>query len=214
MAPRSAALPRVFEGATLLFVPINRLVSILTTLVVLSTIFAVSASAAEPAAFRSASSQFVFLRPVDPAPKTVVQAIDGTPVDLGQFRGRVVLLNFWATWCLPCAYEIPSLDRLAAAADPHRLAIVAVAIDQDGAAAVAPFLRAHGLTHLSIGLDPGQHLGSLTTDQVSGGALPLWGLPMTYLIDKRGGVVGYITGAVEWDSPKAHAFLDYFINEN
>lgn len=109
---------------------------------------------------------------------------------------------------------MPSLDRLAAIADPSRLGIVAVAIDQGGAAAVVPFLRGHGLTHLTVGLDPDQRLGSLNTGHVSAGALPLWGLPITYIIDKHGEVVGYITGAAEWDSPKAQAFLDYFINEN
>jgi hypothetical protein len=73
---------------------------------------------------------------------------------------------------------MPSHDRLAAS-----LGIVVVAIDQDGAATVGPFLRKHALTHLSIGLDPGQHVGSLNTDEVSAAALPLWGLPITYLID-------------------------------
>ncbi|MDE2467854.1 MAG: TlpA family protein disulfide reductase, partial [Bradyrhizobium sp.] len=62
--------------------------------------------------------------------------------------------------------------------------------------------------------DPDQRLGSLSTDHVSVGALPLWGLPITYIIDKHGNVVGYITGAAEWDSQKAQAFLNYFINEN
>ncbi len=109
---------------------------------------------------------------------------------------------------------MPSLDRLAATVDSSRVGIVAVAIDQGGAAAVVPFLRAHGLTHLTVGLDPDQRLGSLNTGHVSAGALPLWGLPITYIIDKHGEVVGYITGAAEWDSPKAQAFLDYFINAN
>lgn len=183
-------------------------------LLVLATIANARGGTLDPPVFRSRSSQFILLRPIDPAPSTKIQGIGGAPVDLTQLRGRVVLLNFWASWCLPCVYEMPSLDRLAATADPSHLGIVAVAIDRDGAATVMPFLREHGLTHLSIGLDPNQRLGSLSTDHVSAGALPLWGLPITYIIDKHGDVVGYITGAAEWDSQKARAFLDYFINEN
>jgi thiol-disulfide isomerase/thioredoxin len=183
-------------------------------LLVLATIANARGSTLNPPVFRSRSSQFILLRPIDPAPSTKIQGIGGAPVDLTQLRGRVVLLNFWASWCSPCVYEMPSLDRLAATADPSRLAIVAVAIDRDGAATVTPFLREHGLTHLAIGLDPNQRLGSLSTDHVSAGALPLWGLPITYIIDKHGNGVGYITGAAEWDSQKARAFLDYFINEN
>lgn len=202
------------QGAKPRFAPGYLLAAVLTALLVFAAVPAAMGGTLDPPVFRSRSSQFILLRPVDPTPSTIIQGIDGTRVDLTRFRGRVVLLNFWASWCLPCAYEMPSLDRLAATADPSRLGIVAVAIDRDGAATVAPFLRKHGLAHLSIGLDPDQRLGSLSTDHVSAGALPLWGLPITYIIDKRGAVVGYITGAAEWDSPKARAFLDYFINEN
>lgn len=194
--------------------PMQRFALILVTFLVLSAISAATSGAAEPPVFRSRSSQFVLLRPIDSAPSTKIQGIGSAPVDLTQLRGRVVLLNFWASWCLPCVYEMPSLDRLAATADPSRLRIMAIAIDRDGAATVMPFLREHGLTHLAIGLDPDQRLGSLSTDHVSVGALPLWGLPITYIIDKHGNVVGYITGAAEWDSQKAQAFLNYFINEN
>lgn len=183
-------------------------------LLVLATIADARGGTLDPPVFRSRSSQFILLRPIDPAPSTKIQGIGGTAVDLTQLRGRVVLLNFWASWCPPCVYEMPSLDRLAATADPSHLGIVAVAIDRDGAETVMPFLHEHGLMHLSIGLDPNQRLGSLSTDHVSAGALPLWGLPITYIIDKHGAVVGYITGAAEWDSQKARAFLDYFINEN
>lgn len=214
MATRSVAVSCVFQGAMLLFARIQNLAPVLITSLVLSTVSAAPGGAAEPPIFRSRSSQFIWLRPIDPAPSTKIQGIGGAPVDLTQLRGRVVLLNFWASWCLPCVYEMPSLDRLAATADPSRLRIVAIAIDRDGAATVMPFLREHDLTHLAIGLDPNQRLGSLSTDHVSVGALPLWGLPITYIIDKRGNVVGYITGAAEWDSHKARAFLDYFINEN
>lgn len=161
--------------------------------------------------FRSASSQFILLRPPPSAPNASIHALNGAITNLRQFRGKVVVLNFWATWCAPCVYEIPSLNRLAAKIDPSRLAVIAVSIDRDGAAAVTPFVTGHQLTHLPIYLDPDQRLGSLGSNHVDAGALPLWGLPVTYILDKEGRAVGYLTGAAKWDSPEADAFLGYFL---
>jgi hypothetical protein len=136
-----------------------------------------TAGSSTPPVFRSNSSQFIFLKRVDPAPDTAIRELDGTIINLGRFRGKVVILNLWATWCLP-------------------------------------FMKAYQLAHLSIGLDPEERLGSLSADRVAAGALPLWGLPITYLIDKRGLVIGYITGAVSWESREAQSFLAYFMNLN
>ncbi|SMF26474.1 Thiol-disulfide isomerase or thioredoxin [Tistlia consotensis] len=181
-------------------------------LAALAASIATGAGASAPV-LRSRSGQFIFLSPLDPAPETAFQTLDGSMTDLGQFRGRVVVLNFWASWCLPCAYEMTSLDRLAAASDPNRLAVVAVSIDRDGAQAVFPFVVAHHLIHLPVYLDPGQRLGSLSRDRMAEGALPLWGLPITYIIDMKGEVVGYIVGATDWDSPEARRFLRYFLGQ-
>src|SRR5262249_24225144 len=90
--------------------------------------------------FRSSSGQFTLLKPIKPVPDASIRALDGAKTSPGQFHGMVVLLNFWAAWCGPCVYEMPSLDRLAARAIPG-LAILAVSIDRNGAKAVAPFVR-------------------------------------------------------------------------
>ena len=172
------------------------------------------ADSLSPPVLRSNGGQFTFLTPIDPAPSTTIRALDGTVTNLKHFSGKVVVLNFWATWCLPCVYEMPSLDRLVARSDSNRLVVVSVSIDRDGAAAVAPFIAAHHLTHLPIYLDPDQQLGSPSEGRVAAGALPLWGLPISYIIDKEGSVVGYITGATNWDSQEALEFLDYFMNIN
>ena len=172
-----------------------------------------SATAPSPLAFRSVSSQFTLLEPLDPAPQTAIRALDGKATDLSRFRGRVVVLNFWATWCLPCVYEMPTLDRLAASSDPRQLTVLAVSVDRAGASAVVPFIAAHHLTHLPVYLDPDQRLGSFSSDGVAAGALPLWGLPITYIVDKENRVVGYLTGAARWDSPEAGKFLGYFLKQ-
>ena len=170
------------------------------------------ADTAAPPIFRSNSGQFTLLEPVRPAPDVSVRALDGANTRIGQFHGKVVIVNFWATWCGPCVYEMPSLDRLAARND-DRLKILAVSIDREGAAAVARFVTEHDLTHLAVYIDPDQRLGSLTPERAPPGTLPLWGLPITYVIDREGRITGFITGAVNWDSTEAQRFLDYFISD-
>jgi len=178
-------------------------------LVLVASVTRVHAAPPDPPVFRSASGQFTLLTPIDPAPNTPIRALDGAVINLGQVRGRVVVLNFWASWCLPCAAEMPSLDRLAATSNSRDIVVMAVSIDENGAAAVAPFIADHHLRHLAIYLDRHQRLGSLDLNQA--GALPLWGLPITYILDREGRVVGYLTGAANWDSPTARRFLDYFV---
>lgn len=197
-----------FFGRRPLATPRKRLLGLLGLTLLMTSCAA--ATPPSPPAFRSISSQFTLLEPLDLAPNTAIQKLDGTITDLSRFRGRVVVLNFWATWCLPCIYEMPTLDRLAASSDPRQLAVLAVSIDQSGAGVVVPFIRAHHLEHLPVYLDPNQRLGSFSSDHVATGALPLWGLPITYILDKEGRVVGYLTGAAKWDSPAAEQFLGYF----
>ena len=181
-------------------------------LAAVSLIGSASVGAVSPPVFRGASGQFTWLRPLYPAPRTPLHALDGGVTDLGRFQGKVVVLNFWATWCAPCIAEMPALDRLMVASDPRELAVVAVSIDAEETRAVAPFLAAHGLRRLTVVLDPGLRLGSRNPDRIAAGAFPLRGLPITYVIDRRGLVVGYLTGAAQWDSPEARRFLDYFLN--
>ena len=190
--------------------PRKQLLGVVVILVMTSCAIAAAQS---PPVFRSTTSQFTLLKPLDPAPNTAFRALDGTVTDLSRFRGRIVVLNFWATWCLPCVYEMPTLDHLAAESDPTRLAIIAVSIDQGGAGVVIPFITAHHLAHLPIYLDPDQRLGSFSADHVAAGALPLWGLPITYIIDEKGRLIGYLTGAAKWDSLEAEKFLGYFLKQ-
>lgn len=158
------------------------------------------------------AAQFTWLRPVRSAPSITFQDAEGRSIELGQFRAKVVLLNFWATWCLPCVDEMPALDRLQAKLGGDRFSVVAVSIDRGGKDAVEPFFKKLGLTHLAVYLDPNQRLGHLNATGTERGGLALYGFPISYLIDARGDVLGYIVGSTDWDSQQAVAFIRHFMD--
>ncbi len=80
----------------------------------------------------------------DPLPEFSLPALDGSEVESGSLAGKVVVLNFWATWCQPCLKEIPELKALAA---DDRLEVVGIALDQEGESAVRPFTEEHGMDY-------------------------------------------------------------------
>lgn len=165
----------------------------------------------DPPIFRSQGSQFTLLKPVYQAPAIPIRGLDESLVELASFRGRAVLLNFWATWCPPCVFEMPALDRLAARYPSDRFVVVAVSIDETGAQAVLPFVERNNLSHVSVYLDPGQNLGYLTGTRPPESGFALYGLPISYVIDSDGRVLGYLVGHADWDSPEADAFVEYLL---
>jgi thiol-disulfide isomerase/thioredoxin len=127
---------------------------------------------------------------------------DGSKASLADFRGRAVLLNLWATWCVPCRAEMPALDRLQAEAGGKRFEVVAVNVDTARLERRAAFLDGVGIKALARYADPsGDAFETLRQD---GKAL---GLPVTMLIDKDGCEIGAAAGAVKWDSADAEALV-------
>jgi thiol-disulfide isomerase/thioredoxin len=155
-----------------------------------------------PPVLRNAGYQFAVLRPQKPAPMTPILAEDGSMMVLERYRGKVILLNLWATWCAPCIRELPALDRLQTALGGRDFTVMALSIDKADMAVPVSFVRGLGLDNLDVYLD---FTGKITE------GFPLYGLPITYLIDRRGLVIGYIIGAVDWDSPEAMKFLSHYI---
>ena len=147
---------------------------------------------------------FTLLDPPTPAPQTGFQDASGRAVTIADFAGRVVLLNFWATWCAPCVRELPTMDRLQAQLGPEGLSVVAVSWDRGGLGVVAPFLDRLGVDHLVIYLDP---KGSTGRD------FGVRGLPTTLLIDAEGRIVGGLEGPLEWDSPEALALIRHYLEK-
>ena len=150
------------------------------------------------------ADNFTLLDPPVPAPLETFAALDGARVRLADFKGRVVVLNFWATWCAPCIREMPSLDRLQAALGDRGLAVLAVSIDRGGAKVIVPFAERLGLERLGLYHDD---KGALFQ------AFGVTGLPTTFLIDRRGQIVGAYPGPAEWDSPEARALIEHYLRE-
>ena len=158
--------------------------------------------AGTPPALAGSFADFTVNAAPSPAPE-VGFTLDGKLMSLADFRGRVVLINFWATWCGPCVAEMPSLDRLEAELGGQDFTVITVSEDRNPAV-IAPFYEKHALTHLGRYHDP---QGALSR------AFGIRGLPTTVLIDRQGREAGRIEGPADWDSPAALALIRYFIGQ-
>ena len=161
-----------------------------------------TAGAAEPPKFAGMAGDF---SPIDPpeqitAPK--FQDKMGQPVSLDSFKGKVVVLNFWATWCPPCIAEMPALDHLQSEMGGADFTVVAVSTDREGIKKSAPFYRRAGIKNLTLYNDT---RGNLL------GAFQGKSLPITIVLDREGRVVGRIEGAAQWDSAEAKALIAHYL---
>ncbi|MGB7583687.1 MAG: TlpA disulfide reductase family protein [Terriglobales bacterium] len=129
------------------------------------------------------------------APEFVVQD-SGRKVDLREFQGKILVLNFWATWCPPCVEEMPSLVELQHRLAPKGITVVGVSIDVDGDA-YQRFLTDHKIDFLTV-RDP---------DHKSSDLFGTFKFPETYIIDRKGIVRRKFIGAVDWNSPEIVDFL-------
>lgn len=116
---------------------------------------------------------------------------DGKRIDFSEYRGKGVVLNFWATWCAPCVREMPSLMTLQRKLNGSNIVVLPISEDLDGAAKVKEFYRAHSLTDFPVIMDPG---GELVR------RVKVHGLPTTLLINPAGVEKGRIVGPLEWDT--------------
>ena len=128
---------------------------------------------------------------------------DGGKLTLADFKGRAVLLNLWATWCIPCRAEMPALDRLQAAKGGPGFEVVAVNVDTAKLERRATFLDSVGVKSLARYADPSGD--SFETLHKDGKAL---GLPVTLVIDKDGCELGAVEGGAKWDSAEAKALVE------
>ena len=158
-----------------------------------------AASAALNAAARGEVANFTPKPAPVPVPDFSFDGPSGEKLDLGHFRGKLVLLNLWATWCVPCREEMPELDRLQAELGSERFEVVAISVDREGQAAARDFLAKVGAENLAFYIDPTARANF---------TLGAFGLPTTLLISPQGEEIGRMVGPAPWASEDAKAFIE------
>lgn len=164
-------------------------------------------AASGPPQFGTIRHQFTQVEGARPVPPVAIPALAGGAIDLAAFKGRLVLLNFWATWCAACRTELPMLDRLAASGR-RDLAVIAVSTDRNRAL-VAPYVKQLKLRHLALGFDPGGLVSRVDAAEIDT-PFALYGMPISFLIGVSGQVEGYITGEADWLSADASGLFDFY----
>lgn len=157
------------------------------------------------------SDKFLMRFPPEPIPAPAVMWLrgDGQPVTLENYRGKWVVLNLWATWCVPCVAEMPTLDKLHRRYSKAGLEVVAINVDGQagvrqygqrvGLSDIQNFYRQAGVRYLPIHLD---------TQDIIPLSYQVKQLPTTFMIDPTGRVVGVLDGAEDWFSPRAQSLVE------
>lgn len=133
----------------------------------------------------------------DEAPNFTLRDLAGNVMSLSQLKGKVVLLNFWATWCGPCRVEMPAMEQLYRTLPRREFEILAVSTDPQGAAVTRPFQQEMGFTF------PILHDSEYRVGLTYGART----IPITFVVDRRGIVRQKIFGARDWDSPEARDLI-------
>jgi thiol-disulfide isomerase/thioredoxin len=145
-----------------------------------------------------AMTAFVVKTERNPVPEVSFLEENGQATTLKAWRGRVVLVNLWATWCAPCRKEMPALAALQSEMGSKDFEVVAISVDRKGLEGASAFLKEVGATTLKLYVDP-------TTDSLT--AFKAVGLPASILIDREGREIGRLLGPAEWNSPEAKALI-------
>jgi len=135
------------------------------------------------------------------APDIALPLLTGETLNLASLKGKVVLVNFWATWCGPCLMEMPSMQRLYQQYHRDDFEILAVATDFEGASVVKPFVARLRLT-FPILLDPELQVNDL---------YKVTGIPTSIVIDRDGVIINKFFGSEDWDSDRSHRLIEQIL---
>jgi thiol-disulfide isomerase/thioredoxin len=138
-----------------------------------------------------------------PFPIALVDFTDlvGQQVNFEQYKGKVVVVNLWATWCPPCVRELPALNRLNQTLDAEHFALLPISIDAEAVTIVQPFLESLGLGRFNSYFDPQQQLRDV---------FPLDTIPATFILNEQGELVAYVRSYIDWDDKNVMTFLEQF----
>jgi len=194
--------------AKLPFIPkVPLLISLVAALSILSLLAMVQIARTGGLSERAVGTMANFTPSSKPLPVPVItfRDRDGQERGLAEFAGKVVLLNFWATWCGPCRREMPDLDELQSRLGGPKFIVMAISSDRKGLEAVQKFYQENDIRHLDIFID------KTTKVQRAFGA---YGLPTSVLIDGEGREVGRLVGPADWASANAIALIKAVIAGN
>jgi thiol-disulfide isomerase/thioredoxin len=137
-----------------------------------------------------------------PAPNLIFFADAGAPRELADFKGKAVLVNLWATWCIPCRQEMPALDKLEGDLGSAKFQVVPINIDQRNPDKPRAFLQEVGIKHLAYFYDQ-----SVNVFQDLKASMKVEGLPVSVLVGADGCALGVINGPADWGSADAAALM-------
>ncbi len=163
--------------------------------------------AAEPAAAapEPSKTEIVMHAVPVPAPATVFKDAADTDKTLANFAGKVLVVNFWATWCAPCVKEMPTLDALQAKMGGDGFQVLAISQDREGARVAKPFAEKNEWKNLPFYAEaPGKFMRDAK----------LVGLPTSLIIDKNGQEVARAEGELDWNSPEVEKILRDLMSKN
>ncbi|MDA5192594.1 TlpA family protein disulfide reductase [Govanella unica] len=141
------------------------------------------------------------LAPANPAaalPMVTIEDDNGRQIALPDLKGKVLLINFWATWCAPCRHEMPALDTLQGTLGGPDFAVVPISIDRGGRSVAAKFFTETGIKSLPLYIDSSSRAAR---------ALNIYGLPVTLLVDHEGYEIARFIGPAEWASADAQRVI-------
>lgn len=164
-----------------------------------------TALAKEPPSFQGNRRPYTQVVPPYLAPIVTWHKPKGGITNIARYRGKVVVLNFWATWCPACLYEMPDLDTLESVIGHADFSVVTVNLDETNRSKIAAFFDRLNLKSLPLLSDP--LLKSIDSYGIREG------LPWTFLIDRKGLIRGYLMGAAHWLSPEGQSLIRYYLDE-
>ena len=172
--------------------------------VLVLTAFHPALAYAKPAPLNGEMAEFKEFKNLKRLPPLQFETEDGAKFGNDHFKGKVILLNIWATWCGPCRSEMPSLNKLQKKFGKDRFEVVTLSVDRTGRDRVQPFFKEHKLDALTMYFDKGAY---------SMDRLNINGVPTSYIIDAAGRMRGIFQGETDWGGKDAEQLIQYYLDD-